>query len=703
MADRSLFDAKGNLSHRAGPTHEGLTAIAGASSEEPVSLAWRGTFRRRVVVLAVGLALWTVGIQARLIVLQVVQHETLVARAERQQLRTVTAPAKRGEILDRHGRVLAFSVDADSIYAVPTEIDDPDRVATLLCDALDGCDTAVRDRLVGRLSSDRAFAYVRRQVSPREAGRVAALELDGVGFLKEHRRFYPNRELAAHLLGYVGIDNQGLHGIEFTYDAEISGRPGKILVQTDARRRAFSRLERPPTVGASIELTIDAYLQHLAERELRRAVTAHQANGGTIIILDPTAGEVLALANEPTFNPNAFARSTASERRNRAIQDIYEPGSTFKIVTASAAIDEQVFFPDDLIDVSAGMIRFGSRQIDDEYDYGTLSFADVIVNSSNVGAIKIGLQVGSERLGQYVKRFGFGHRLSRDFHGESPGIVWDPAQLNDSALASVAIGYQIGVTPLQMASAVSAIANGGELVEPRVVRAVWKDGRRLAVTRHVIRRSISRETAATLSGIMEEVARRGTARRAQVPGYAVAGKTGTSAKLVDGRYSTSEYNASFVGFAPSSDPVLTVLVVIDSPRGKEYYGGAVAAPVFQRIVEAALRHLGVPPTIHPLSPIIRGRTAKTQPIAATGLSAATVLTSRVNLEPGQFLMPDLRGLSARRAVLALATVGVSATFDGDGFVAAQEPVPGAAIDRGTECRLRLERRVDVASLSRRTP
>ena len=646
--------------------------------------------RGRMVVVATGLVLWTVGIEARLLVLQVWQFDAMVARAERQQLRTIATPAKRGEILDRNGKVLAFSVDADSIYAVPADINEPERVARLLCDALEGCGPALRDRLVERLSGDRAFAYVRRQVSPREAARVAALELNGIGFLKENRRFYPNRELAAHVLGYVGIDNQGLHGIEFTYDGQIRGRPGQTLIQTDARRRAFSRMDRPPTSGATLELTIDEYLQHIAERELRAGVEAHDADGGTVIVLDPHTGEVLALANEPAFNPNDFAASSADDRRNRAIQDIYEPGSTFKIVTASAALQEQVVRLDEPIDVSAGMIRFGSRRIDDEFRYGTLSFTDVIVKSSNVGAIKVGLRVGAERLDQYVKRFGFGQTLSRDFRGESAGIVWNPARLDDSALASVAMGYQVGVTSLQMAAAASAIANGGQLVEPRLVRAMRQDGQRASAPPQVLGRAVTPETAVMLTTIMEGVVDRGTARRAAIPGYRVAGKSGTSAKLVDGQYSTSEYNASFVGFVPSRDPVFTVLVLIDAPHGDEYYGGAVAAPVFSRVAEAALRHRGVPPTIRATAPIIARR--RSDPLPAAGpVGLQPTLTSVTSAGPNPTVMPDLQGLSARQALRVLARLGVSASVRGDGFVVAQEPEPRSPVERGTSGSLRLAR------------
>ena len=658
----------------------------------PSPADWRRVIHRRVLVGAAAVAVWAVAIEGRLIYLQVIQHDVLLARAENQQLRTVEVPAKRGEILDRRGRVLAYSVDADSIVAVPTEVDEPEWTAGMLCSELDQCTDRDRQTFVEKLGQPGAFAWIRRKVSPDEARRIAALNLEGIGFRTEDRRFYPNRELAAHLLGYVGLDNQGLGGIEWTYDAEIRGREGQVLIQTDERGRAFSRIERPPTAGDTLELTIDTYLQHIAERELRAGVRANDAHGGTIVMLSPETGEVLALANEPTFNPNVFARSPASHRRNRAVQDIYEPGSAFKVVTASAALEENVMKPDDLIDVSAGMIRFGARRIEDDHRYGTLSFADVIVKSSNVGVIKIGLQLGPERLERYVYRFGFGQALSRDFPGQSRGLVHDLSRLDDSALASVAMGYQIGVTPLQMAAAVSAVANGGDLLEPRLVRAVLRQDVRIEEPRRVVRRVISADTAAELTSIMEAVVERGTALRAQVPGHTVAGKTGTAEKVVDGRYSNSEYNVSFLGFVPSRSPVLTILVVIDTPRANDPYGGTVAAPVFSRVAEAALRYLGVPRTIDPAPPVLRSSPAPAvhvRPRASVRTTA--VLTSVMGLGPGQVLMPDLLGMSAREALRALARVGLIAQLTGDGVVTDQSPPASALIDRGAQGTLRLER------------
>jgi cell division protein FtsI (penicillin-binding protein 3) len=651
---------------------------------------WRPMLNRRLMVAAAALVLWVAGIEARLLVLQVIQHDDLVARAERQQMSTVLAPAKRGEIFDRHGRLLAYSVDADTIYAVPTDISDPAQTAAALCQALDDCTKKAREELQERLSQPRAFAYVKRRATPMQAKRVLALDLDGIGFRKESKRFYPNRELAANLLGYVGVDNVGLGGIEATYDKTVRGREGKLLVQTDARRHVFSRLERSPTAGASIELTIDEQLQYIAEREVRAGVQQARADAGTAVVMDPHTGEILAMASWPTFNPNDYSASPEAARRNRAVQDLYEPGSTFKLVTASAALEEGVIKPHDVIDVSAGLIRFGNRVIDDMRRHGQLTFAEVIIKSSNVGAIKVGLKLGAERLGLYIRRFGFGRPSSPDFPGESPGIVWEPSKLNDSALASVSMGYQVAVTPLQMAAAASVIANGGTLYEPHVVRAVVKGTQRTIVRPKVVRRTILPATAATLTDIMEQVVVDGTAKGAQLVSYNVAGKTGTADKLVNGRYSPYQQNVSFVGFVPSRNPVLTVLVMVDSPRVGGDTGGAIAAPIFKRIADASLRRLGVTPTINPAPPVMVARQAH----APVATAAAPIVTPAVvalasNAEIG---VPDLTGMSAREALRELARLGLSARMQGGGVVVQQYPPAGAPLEPGATCTLVLNRR-----------
>jgi len=667
-------------------TRHGNRRISGRDA----AVDWRVTVQRRVTFTAVAIALWVTAIEGRLVYLQVIDRTDLVERAERQQMRTRPLPAKRGEILDRRGRVLATSVDADSIYAIPSAIGDQQDAVAKLCGALGDCTAKERQELADRLKRQRNFAYVRRQVSPDDAKRVAALNLDGIGFVPESRRFYPNRELAAHLLGFVGIDNKGLSGIESAYDSQIRGKEGQVLVHTDARRHAFSRFERPPTTGSTIELTIDEYLQHVAERELRAGIAEHRAEGGSAIVMDPRTGEILAMANEPTFNPNVYREFVEHQRRNRSVQDLYEPGSTFKIVTASAAIEEKVMPIDAWIDTSPGIIRIGNRVVDEyqHHNYQTLSFTDVIVRSSNVGAIKIGFRVGTERLSRYVDRYGFGRPVSPDFPSESPGIVWSADKWTDSALASVSMGYQIGVTPLQMIAAVSSVANNGEYLEPRAVRAVYRDGRRYAVHPKLVRRTIEPNTAATLISIMEEVVKRGTAKLADIPGYTVAGKTGTASKLINGHYAATENNVSFVGFVPSRDPAVAIIVVIDAPHAGGNSGGVVSAPIFKRIAEAALRYLGVPPTINPAPPVLVARRDASGPQPTTMAMEAPVV-NLVAAGPGT--LPDLRGMSAREATRMLVKLGMSARLAGDGIVVVQDPQPGSPLEQGGVCRLTLTR------------
>jgi cell division protein FtsI (penicillin-binding protein 3) len=661
-------------------------------ADQPV-FVWRTTMKRRLLAAFGALLLWAAAIEVRLVYLQVVRYGDLSSRAERQQSRTIEAPAKRGDILDRHGHILAYSVDADTIYAVPNEIDDLDATTAALCRALADCDAKDRPAMADRIRKGKYFAYVRRQVWPDQAKRVAALHLDGIGFIKESKRTYPNADLASHVLGYVGIDNVGLSGLEATYDSFVRGRAGTVLVQTDARRTAFSRVERPPTAGASLELTIDEYLQHVAERELRAGVQSSGASGGSVIIMDPFTGEILALANAPDFNPNAYRDAREELRRNRAIQDLYEPGSTFKIVTASAAFEERAATPATVIDASAGNIRFGSRVIRDDHNYGVLSFADVIVRSSNVGAIKVALKLGPDKISDYVRRFGFGRPTSPDFRGESSGIVWDPAKLNDSALASVAMGYQVGVTPLQMAAAVSAVANGGELVQPRAVRAVIRDRKRLPVPRKVLNRAISANTAATLTQIMEDVVDRGTGERATIPGYTVAGKTGTAKKLVSGSYrGHSDYNVSFVGFVPSRKPVFAIVVVVDSPHRVSPYGGVVAAPIFQKIAATALRHYAIPQSIDAPEPLLARRPSETSEQPASGPSAPPrIVPLGGSLSGAATVFPDLTGMSARDALRVLAQLGFTARLQGTGIVVQQYPPAGEPIDSASTVVLRLDR------------
>lgn len=701
MSERTKRKSRRRAARAPGGLFAYFEAAEAPLGEAPAA-QWRQMMRRRVFFVAVGLALWTVGVGARLFYLQSEQHGAYTARARKQQGATIKTWPPRGQIVDRDGHILAGHRDSHSIFAFPSEINDPERTARKLCEALDPCDEVFYGQLVNRLSSDRSFVYVRRRVSDDELARVEAFGLAGVRFEKVPDRWYPNGKLGAHLLGHVGIDNQGLAGLEFAYNSEVQGRPGQKIISRDAKGRVFeTRLVESPTLGATLELTIDKFLQHIAERELHAAVEMHKADGGTVIILDPSSGEVLALANEPTFNPDSFLRDRfrvsppdEENRLNRAIQNVYEPGSTFKIVTAAAALEKGVVRPDEMIDLKPCYIQFGEWRIDDASCHDTLSFADVIAKSSNVGTIKVAQKVGWETLGEYIERFGFGQKLLPDLTGESPGIVNDPSTWKDVDLATAAIGTSIAVTALQMAAATNVIANGGEFIAPRVVRALRHDGERDERPPHRPRRVVTRKTAETIRDFMEAAVRQGTGVRGDILGHSVAGKTGTARKLVGDGHSTSEYNASFVGFVPSRDPVFTILVLLDAPHGEEYYGGEVAAPIFRRIAESALRHRGVAPSNRPPSSFLA------RPIGGSfpGVSSPprALFATFVTDDRAVQRMPDLFGLSARQARRELAPLEVAVSVQGNGVVFSQWPKPGVSVEPGMSVELNLARRLTTA-------
>jgi cell division protein FtsI (penicillin-binding protein 3) len=660
------------------------------------------------------LSVWAVAVFVRLVDLQIVQHATLEARGKKLQELRITEPAQRGDIVDRRGRPLAYTVAEDTLSVDPRLLEDRAQSVARLCDALGDCTADERAGLVKRITaSSRGFEPIREWVSEEQARRVEALEkmpggrvakkpgarkepMPGVRLDRKPRRSYPYKELAASVLGFVGTDSKGLAGLELKYDEALTGQPGEFLVQRDGARERFSRVGAPAVPGKSIELTIDAVLQARVERELRAGIEENRARGGCAIVMVPATGAILAMASEPTFDPNV--KLAPGERRiNCAVQDVYEPGSTFKFVTASAALEEKVVRPSTLIDTGNGTIRIGSRVIDEAqgHQYGVISFSDVIVKSSNVGAVKVGLDLGGERLSRYVKRFGFGNKLSPDFNGESRGQVPRASHWTDSTLASVAMGYEISVTPLQMATAASALANGGELVTPRIVRAVIAGDRRLPVPRKVIGRATSPETAAELTSMMEGVVAHGTATGAALVDFTVAGKTGTTSKLVDGHYSKTDFNVSFVGFVPSRQPALTILVVIDTPRGPNpAYGGAVAAPIFKRIAEASLRYLGVTPTLNPAPPVLLARYDAKVPAWTGGSSApVTIVPASAPATAGQIVLPELRGLSLRAALHILTRLGVTPRVAGEGVVIEQDPLPGSPVEPGGACRLTLGRLV----------
>jgi cell division protein FtsI (penicillin-binding protein 3) len=551
--------------------------------------------KRLAIVLAVAV-LWMLAVAGRLAALTVVDHERYLARAESQQQRRIELPPSRGTIFDVRGRALAVSVEVESAWADPAEVADPEAVAAALAGAL-GLD---RDKLAAELSGPGRFVWLARRLDPPDAERVRALGLPGVRFQHETKRYYPNRALAAPVLGFVGTDSVGLAGVEQQYDGGITGRAGRQTVLADARRRravtphlAFTA----PEPGRDLVLTLDVAIQHVVERELARAVAESGAKGGTAVVLDPWSGAVLAMAAVPGFDPNRFAGYPAERLGNPVVQEVYEPGSTFKMVTASAALAANLIDPHDVIDCELGGIRLGSVLIRDHKRFGYLSFRDVIARSSNVGAIKAGLRVGRDRLHAQAAAFGFGSATGIDLPGEAAGMLHPPEAWRPNSVAYVAFGHEVTVTPLQLANAFAAVANGGTLFRPFVAlerRSPDGSAERRGAP-EVLGRPLAPTTAREIERLLEAVVADGTGKAAAVPGYTVAGKTGTAQKVVDRRYAPGRYIASFAGFVPARQPALVAAVVIDEPRPPLYHGGQVAAPAFAAMAEPILLYLGVPP------------------------------------------------------------------------------------------------------------
>lgn len=672
---------------------------------DPVAAAARLPAERqlqlRFMLLALLLGLWGAIIALRLIQIQVLEHKAYEVRASRQSERTVNLAARRGPILDRNGRQLAVSVDAESIHAEPQSIRDADREAGLLARAL-SLSTGERHELAGQLRRDRAFVWVKRKVDPNQAAAVRALELDGIGFLTENRRYYPKRELAAQVIGYAGIDNTGMWGIEYALDDVIRGRAAKVVVRTDARRRPVGHAEKPSTDGRSVTLTLDEAIQYSAERELDQAVRETRAVGGVVVVLAPRTGEILALANRPTFNPNVFGAYDPAQWRNRAVTDSYEPGSIFKVITAAAALQEHVVTPDEVIDCGNGSIEVAGQRISDLSPHDKLPFRDVIAKSSDVGVIRVAQRLGRENLERYVRAFGFGAPTGVGLPGESGGLLRPLSRWSPLSLASISFGQEVGITALQMAVAVGAIANGGYLMKPLIVRQI-EDGAGNVVQSFkplAVRRVVDPETADVLTDLLTGVVRYGTGRRAALPGYVVAGKTGTAQKIDStGHYSQEDHTASFVGFVPAKRPELVILVSLDTPRGPNNQGGDVAAPVFARVAQAALRRLAVPPDeagrwIHVVDAPDQGSLPATyRPAPDAGARVRAAASSDATEK-----MPDLRGLSAREAAVIAARLGLVVALTGSGKVFGQTPAPGAVIEPGATCTLALGRLAQIAAV-----
>lgn len=655
--------------------------------------------------------------------LQIRRGAGLRAMAEEQSLRDVRLAPRRGTILDRNGAELASSVDVDSIWVNPRQfrrnvVDAASAVARL--GALLGIERKV---LRGRLEADRYFVWLKRRVSPKEAQAVRALDLPGVAIAPEPRRFYPNRDLAAHVLGTANLDGGGIDGVELALDERLRGAVARVPALLDRRGVVvFSAegLDDRAARGNDVTLTLDRTIQHLAERELELAVRTFEARGGSVVVVEPATGEILAIANYPTFNPNDPSRGPVGDRRNRALTDRFEPGSTLKPFTVAGALERGALRPDERLDCEQGRWRVSVHTIHDTHRYGVLTVSEIIQHSSNIGTAKIGMSMGRSGLYDTLRSFGFGQRTLVPLPGETGGALRHPSRWYEIDNATIAFGQGVSVTALQLTIAMAALANDGRLMRPLLVKRVT-DARGAVIEQpapEVVRQAVSPRVAKRVTDMLVTVTdEEGTGLEAAVDGYLVAGKTGTAQKPdpVHGGYAKDKWSSSFVGFAPADAPRLAIAVIIDEPL-IAHYGGQVAAPAFRRIMEASLRHLGVPARVAPkavaerenasaaavdaLAPEARDARDPTHELAsaanATTTAESTATMAPVNaaqppLVEGDARVPDLAGLSARAALVAARAAGFELRLEGSGVVIAQEPPAHAAATPTTHVHVRLAR------------
>ena len=660
----------------------------------------------RLLIVAAVLALWSGASLTRLAYLQLFRYSDFLARAEHQQQHIVEISPKRADIFDRNLHGLAMSAAVNSCFAVPGEIADPQMVARLLGRVLG----VSPDEMQARLASSRSFVWIARKLPPETVARIQALNLRGIYFQREDERFYPKRQLASSVLGYVDIDEKGLGGIEYALDGRIRSKPGRMLILADARSRWYDSSDKTPAAGSSVILTIDENIQFMAEKELAAAIEQTHAKAGTVIVQDPSNGEILAMANWPTFNPNAPGDSPPEARVNRAVASLYEPGSVFKIVTLSAAIDQGLTTPDEVVDCQMGAIYIAGHRIRDHMPFGLLTVSQILAKSSDVGAIKIGLRLGAPKFYDYIRSYGFGNLTNVDLPGENHGFLRRVENWTPVSVGSISMGQEVGVTPLQMINAVSVIANGGLLYRPHVVQALRQDAGILPSSEPEPKRVVRETTAATMRSMLEGVVLDGTGKLARLDGYTAAGKTGTAQKIdpATGRYSATQLIASFVGFAPINNPALTILVQLDSPSAGSHMGGAVAAPVFKRVAEQALAYLNVPHDVALPPKALRASRATAEdnvpaeigdfdPVqiespdapeineepAAAAPPAASASAPTVELAEGDGVqVPSLAGKTVRQVTEICQKLGVNPSLVGTGVAQKQQPEAGGMVRRG---------------------
>ena len=662
-----------------------------------------GLLRARFQVVLLLWLIWTGAIVLKLVYLQILQHDYYLARAKRQRQSIVTLDPERGPILDRKGRQLAISVAVESIYGIPEEMSDPETELRTISRF-----TKVDVKELLAHSRNKSFLWIARKITRETADRIKELQLPGVYFTQESRRYYPNKELAAHVLGFVGMDNKGLSGVEYQYDHVVCGVPGKLSALRDAKRRLLlSEKASVPAVGRTLQLTIDSAIQHIAEEELKAAVQEQNANGGAVIIMNPFNGEILALANEPSFNPNAYIQYKATRWKNKAIQDYYEPGSTFKPVIVTAALDLGLVQPDDLFDCQMGSITLARGHVmEDHKSFGILSLRQIISKSSNVGMIKVGLKVGPRSLFEYANAFGFGKKTGIDLPGEAPGLVRPPEKWSAISIGAFSIGQELGVTAVQVLRMMSAISNGGYLPAPHCVAKISDSSGNLKPTVFAQPQPlpVQHNTILTLQELVEAVVQPGgSGTLAQIPGYRVAGKTGTAQRIgTSGTYVDGGYFASFVGYAPAQNPAFSMIVLLDGPK-KEHYGGRVAAPLFRKIGQQVLKYLDIPPDQVTENPVLQAESAfprvteanlfpeGIEPVAYTPPEQHHKLAiAGDDGKASELVMPSLYGKTMGETVEILSKTKAQFRLLGSGTVTKQWPFPGALLNHEDVCIITLE-------------
>ncbi len=685
----------------------------------------------RLLIVAGVALLWMTAVFGRLGYLQLVRHSEYFARAQRQQQRTIEITPRRGAIYDRNMHPLAMSVPVESAFAVPSEIGDNKSMAAHL---LSGVLGIPRDVLMTRFESGGSFVWVLRKLPPDKAEAVRALNLKGVYLQAENQRYYPKRELASHVLGFVDLDEKGLGGIEYALDKVIRGKSEKIVVMADAKQRWFDGGAAQKDQGANVVLTIDEKIQYIAERELAAAIAKTHALAGTVIVQNPNSGAILALANWPKFNPNSPNDAKAESRMDRAVSAIYEPGSTFKLITLAAAFDQNLTKPDEVFDCENGSVIVAGHRIHDHKPFKLLTVSEILAKSSDVGAIKIAIRLGAPKFYEYIRAFGFGQQTGVELPGESKGMLKKIENWSGVSIGSISMGQEVGVTPMQLVTAVSAIANGGALYKPHVVAELRRGDQLLSVDGSLApdepKEVIRPETAATLRRLMEGVILNGTGPLARLDGWTAAGKTGSAQKIdpATGRYSRTQLIASFTGFAPINDPTVTILVSLDSPVG-QHEGGQVAAPVFKRIAEQVLSYLNVPRDV-PLSPKLIQASYKSSELdesatledftpvdfnaqpdqpaaqekAIQGDPARPLVTVALD-EGGDIAVPDFRGKTMRDVTEMCLRLGIEPVLVGSGLALDESPADGAKVRRGAKITVRFgtpEEAAKAIKLNRKT-